>query len=203
MLITIKPATSTEIFRCKLQLLFIHCLAAFVCLPFKNRLTTPSWYEIAFWGFVLAFLARYNFYYAVASLSFFVTRLFWVWWPLEWIPLIPRSLFLCLLVWCYFLTPAHVLFTPMDLWATYLEHPSLNHVDILTWTYRDNSTETRWLKDLLPKEQGLANIRVVMVNHQTRWDANTADASFDDHAEMILKDIESVYEVRTCYLSNL
>ncbi|KAJ5736417.1 uncharacterized protein N7483_001542 [Penicillium malachiteum] len=34
---------------------------------------------------------------------------------------------------------------------------------------------------------------MVMVNHRTQWDANTVDANFEDHAEMILKEVESVH----------
>lgn len=34
-----------------------------------------------------------------------------------------------------------------------------------------------------------------MVNHLTRWDANTANMGFEDHASMILHDIESVRKV--------
>jgi hypothetical protein len=60
------------------------------------------------------------------------------------------------------------------------------------WTYRNDTTEVRWLKDILPEIEGLESTRVVMVNHQTRWDANTANMKFEDHAAMILGDIESL-----------
>lgn len=41
-----------------------------------------------------------------------------------------------------------------------------------------------------------------MVNHPTHWCGNAADASFDDHAEMILKEVESVHKVRARHPSN-
>jgi hypothetical protein len=41
------------------------------------------------------------------------------------------------------------------------------------WAYRGNQSRVHWLRDLLPEEQEFRNIRVVMVNHQTRWDSNT------------------------------
>ncbi|KAI1126623.1 hypothetical protein F5Y10DRAFT_209678 [Nemania abortiva] len=173
-------------------------------------------YELAFWALVVTASARHDFYYIVTSLSFFATRLHYRMWPFARFPIIPRLIFIALSIWCYFLTPAHVLgYTLMDLWAPYSVYPPLNPIEIVhdagessvvdvfaihglgsnpdsAWTYRDKITETRWLKDVLPKEEGLSNMRVVMVNHRTQWFANTVDASFEDHAEMILKDIESV-----------
>ena len=63
------------------------------------------------------------------------------------------------------------------------------------WTARRNGTEVRWLRDLLPRVEGVGHMRVAMVNHQTRWDANTANMRFEDHAAMILEDIENMREV--------
>ncbi|KAI0538315.1 hypothetical protein GGR58DRAFT_501308 [Xylaria digitata] len=175
-------------------------------------------HELAFWVVVVTAACRYNLYYTVTSLSLLVTHLHLVVWPFARFPVISYSILFGLLTWCFFLTPVHVLsFTLIDLWAPYSVHPPSNTVDIVhdagrnsvvdvfaihglgsnpdsAWTYRDNITEIRWLKDILPKEQGFINIRVVMVNHQTQWYANTVDASFEDHAEMILKDIESVHK---------
>ncbi|KAI0420494.1 hypothetical protein F5X98DRAFT_29554 [Xylaria grammica] len=175
-------------------------------------------YELAFWVAIVAASSRYNLYYTVTSLSLFVTRLHLIWWPFARFAVVPRSILLGLLIWCYFLTPAHVFtFTLMDLWAPYSVYPPFNPIEIVhdagenavvdvfaihglgsnpasAWAYRDNGTEIRWLKDVLPKEPGFVNIRVVMVNHQTKWNANTADASFEEHAEMILRDVESVYK---------
>ena len=64
-----------------------------------------------------------------------------------------------------------------------------------TWTYRNDTTEVRWLKEILPKTEGLESIRVAMVNHQTRWDANTVNMKFEDHAASILDEIESLRTV--------
>jgi hypothetical protein len=64
------------------------------------------------------------------------------------------------------------------------------------WTYLENGTEARWLKDILPKEKGLENIRIAMINHQTRWHSNTPDMPFEEHAAMILDDIESLHQVQ-------
>ncbi|KAJ5919131.1 hypothetical protein N7466_010074 [Penicillium verhagenii] len=175
-------------------------------------------YEPAFWAVVVAVSVPYDLYYIVTSLSFCATRLHFVLWPFARFPIIPRLILVCLSIWCYFLTPAHVFtFTLMDLWTPYSIHPPLNPIEVVhdpgenavvdvfaihglgsnpdsAWTYRDNVTEIRWLKDILPKEQGLVNTRVVMVNHRTQWYANTVDASFDDHAEMILKEVENVHK---------
>jgi len=63
------------------------------------------------------------------------------------------------------------------------------------WTYRNDTTKVYWLKEILPKTEGLERIRVAMVNHQTRWDANAANIKFKDHAASILDEIESLRTV--------
>ncbi|KAJ5319311.1 uncharacterized protein N7506_012015 [Penicillium brevicompactum] len=183
----------------------------------KVKRTFPR-YELAFWAVVVAAAMRCNFYYIVTLLSFCATRMYWVLWPLARVPVLPWLVLVFLSIWCLFLTPAHVVtFTPLDLWTPYSIHTPLNPIEVVhdpgknavvdvfaihglgsnpdsAWTYKENATEIRWLKDLLPKEQGISNTRVVMVNHRTHWDANTVDASFEDHAEMILNEVESVHK---------
>src|SRR5271154_6216015 len=34
------------------------------------------------------------------------------------------------------------------------------------WTARRNGTEVRWLRDLLPRVEGVGHMRVAMINHQ-------------------------------------
>ncbi|KAI9760767.1 MAG: hypothetical protein M1840_002213 [Geoglossum simile] len=103
----------------------------------------------------------------------------------------------------------------MDIWTPYANRPPLKPSDILynagegtlvdvfaihglrsnadsAWTYRNDTTEVHWLKEILPKTEGLENIRVAVVNHQTRWDANTANMKFENHAVLILDEIESL-----------
>ena len=58
------------------------------------------------------------------------------------------------------------------------------------WTYTSNTTQVRWLTDLLPRAEGLESARVIMVNHQTRWDSNTASMDLIDYASELLGHIE-------------
>ncbi|KAH6722574.1 hypothetical protein BKA61DRAFT_667311 [Leptodontidium sp. MPI-SDFR-AT-0119] len=63
------------------------------------------------------------------------------------------------------------------------------------WTYRGaNGTSVRWLKDLLPYRKGFGDIRVTMLNHQTRWDSHSAAMSFEDHAAKLLDDVEDIHK---------
>jgi hypothetical protein len=65
------------------------------------------------------------------------------------------------------------------------------------WTFRGaNYTDLCWLKDLLPHQEGFRDIRVTMLNHQTRWDSHTANMLFEDHAAKLLEDIEDIHKVR-------
>ncbi|KAI1172761.1 hypothetical protein F4777DRAFT_560413 [Nemania sp. FL0916] len=150
-------------------------------------------YELGFWLVAVAIsITRYDMYYAVTSLSIFAVRLHCIKWPFARFWIVPRLILLVLVIWCCFLSPTHVYhFTLMDLFASYSAHPLLNPVEVLydpgenavvdfyaihglgsnpdsAWTYRHNPIETRWLKDILPKESGFADIRIVMVNHQTQ-----------------------------------
>lgn len=52
-----------------------------------------------------------------------------------------------------------------------------------------------WLRDLLPKQNGLENIKVIMLNHQTRWDSHSPEVDFDVFAKMMLDDIEHLHQV--------
>jgi len=63
------------------------------------------------------------------------------------------------------------------------------------WRYAANGTEVYWLRDLLPKQKGLENIKVTMLNHQTRWDSHSPEVDFDVLAKMILDDIEHLHHV--------
>jgi hypothetical protein len=63
------------------------------------------------------------------------------------------------------------------------------------WAYGGNQSRVHWLRDLLPEEQGFRNTRVVMVNHQTRWDSNTAHMGLHEHASELLESIQSLHKV--------
>ncbi|KAI1104919.1 hypothetical protein F4804DRAFT_305447 [Jackrogersella minutella] len=120
--------------------------------------------------------------------------------------------------WFVSMTPIHVLVpTPMDLFTPYTipsAHRATNImydsgssavVDILAihglgsnpdsaWTYKyDNGTRVNWLRDLLPTTEGFQGTRVVMVNHQTRWDSNVAEMGFHEHASELLEHIQSIH----------
>ena len=58
------------------------------------------------------------------------------------------------------------------------------------WTYTSNTTQVCWLSDLLPRSKGLETARAMMVNHQTRWDSNTASMDLIDYASELLGHIE-------------
>ncbi|KAF9884504.1 hypothetical protein FE257_001691 [Aspergillus nanangensis] len=129
------------------------------------------------------------------------------------------SVFGLSLAWTIFLSPAH-LFVPtlMDLWSDTSERPPTQFTEIVyspddghisvdvyaihgmgsnatsAWMHKDKHSQTRWLKDVLPAVEGLQSIRVIQVNHQSRWDANSALMQFNDHAEMVLGDIESLHK---------
>ncbi|EHK24245.1 uncharacterized protein TRIVIDRAFT_61048 [Trichoderma virens Gv29-8] len=61
------------------------------------------------------------------------------------------------------------------------------------WAYQRNDSRVYWLRDFLPKARGLSDIRVIMVNHQTRWDSNTAYLGFHDHASELLEEIQNLH----------
>ncbi|UKZ80293.1 hypothetical protein TrVFT333_008050 [Trichoderma virens FT-333] len=61
------------------------------------------------------------------------------------------------------------------------------------WAYQRNDSRVYWLRDFLPKARGLSDIRVVMVNHQTHWDSNTAYLGFHDHASELLEEIQNLH----------
>ncbi|KAH8769342.1 hypothetical protein BGZ57DRAFT_929661 [Hyaloscypha finlandica] len=50
-----------------------------------------------------------------------------------------------------------------------------------------------WLRDLLPHEDALKRMKIIQVNHQTRWDANVSDVAFEDHARAVLQVMETVH----------
>ena len=55
--------------------------------------------------------------------------------------------------------------------------------------------ETRWLKDFIPEDEVIRNARIMMLNHDTRWDANAAGQDFTQHATSMLQAIENHREV--------
>ncbi|KAI1391345.1 uncharacterized protein F4822DRAFT_182777 [Hypoxylon trugodes] len=61
------------------------------------------------------------------------------------------------------------------------------------WTHKKgNDAEVNWLSDLLPQVEGLQNTRIVLVNHQTRWDSDVAEKGFHDHASELLEHIQDI-----------
>lgn len=63
------------------------------------------------------------------------------------------------------------------------------------WTYKSNETNVRWLSELLPQARGFQDARIIMVNHQTRWDSNAASMELNDHASSLLEHIEAHHKV--------
>ncbi len=55
--------------------------------------------------------------------------------------------------------------------------------------------ETRWLRDFIPEDEVIRDARIMMLNHDTRWDANAAGQSFIQHAGSMLQAIEDHHEV--------
>jgi hypothetical protein len=62
------------------------------------------------------------------------------------------------------------------------------------WAYKTNDTKVSWLSDLLPKVDGLQDIRVVTVNHQIRLDSNTAHMGLQYHAFELLESIQRLHK---------
>jgi len=103
----------------------------------------------------------------------------------------------------------------MDGWTKYAEHPPFRSFEVLhqpdnptidvfaihglgsnpasAWRYIGNGTEALWLQDLLPQQQDLETMRVIMINHQTRWDSHSPEVDFDVYAKMMLDDIEYLH----------
>ncbi|CAJ2506061.1 Uu.00g001910.m01.CDS01 [Anthostomella pinea] len=123
-----------------------------------------------------------------------------------------------LLAWCLSLTPVHI-FVPtlIDYWTPYVEHDPMRMTEIVydagskaavdifaihglasgpdsAWTYKSNATRVRWLSELLPQTEGFRDVRIAMINHQTRWDANTAYMELNDYASDLLENIESLHK---------
>lgn len=71
------------------------------------------------------------------------------------------------------------------------------------WTYRGNGTEVSWLRDILPQQDGLQQIRVALINHQTCWDSNAASMTLEDHANMLLDSLEQLHQVISCVILGL
>ncbi|KAI5926228.1 hypothetical protein F4810DRAFT_656035 [Camillea tinctor] len=175
--------------------------------------------ELIFWVPVVAVSIWYNVFWAIISISLALTHLHYLKWPFTKSSKFAQLRFIGLVIWCVYLSPAQV-FLPvlMDLWAPSSPHlSSSNPIDIVydsgknaavdifaihglgsnpdsAWTYWDNGTEMRWLKEILPKEEGLDNIRIVMANHLTHWTGGSVGAKFEDHAEILLRDIERAYK---------
>ncbi|KAI1826722.1 hypothetical protein F4861DRAFT_536768 [Xylaria intraflava] len=119
-----------------------------------------------------------------------------------------------MIYWCFSITPFHIFVpTAMDVLTPYRVHEALHMTEVLhdpgrsasvdifaihglgsmpenAWTYRSNETKVRWLSDLLPSTVGFQDARIVMVNHQTRWDSNAAYMEFNYHASELLEHIE-------------
>lgn len=80
-----------------------------------------------------------------------------------------------------------------DIYSLFAIH-GLGSNPLSAWRYLGNETEVYWLQDLLPWQEGLESMRVIMVDHQTRWDAHSPEVDFGIFAEMMLKDIEYLHE---------
>ncbi|KAI6758637.1 hypothetical protein HG530_010877 [Fusarium avenaceum] len=124
-----------------------------------------------------------------------------------------------LILWCLIISPIHIFIpTPMDAWTRYAEHPTFRSFEVLNdpgrstiveifaihglgsnpssaWRYGGNGSQVHWLTDLLPKQKGLENIKIIMLNHQTRWDSHSPEVDFDVFAKMMLDDIEHLHQV--------
>ncbi|KAH6954701.1 hypothetical protein DER45DRAFT_314694 [Fusarium avenaceum] len=125
---------------------------------------------------------------------------------------------LVLILWCLIISPIHIFIpTPMDAWTRYAEHPTFRSFEVLNdpgrstiveifaihglgsnpssaWRYGGNGSQVYWLTDLLPKQKGLENIKIIMLNHQTRWDSHSPEIDFDVFAKMMLDDIEHLHQ---------
>ncbi|KIL94200.1 hypothetical protein FAVG1_02762 [Fusarium avenaceum] len=125
---------------------------------------------------------------------------------------------LVLILWCLIISPIHIFVpTPMDAWTRYVEHPTFRSFEVLNdpgkstiveifaihglgsnpssaWRYGGNGSQVHWLTDLLPKQKGLENIKIIMLNHQTRWDSHSPEVDFDVFAKMMLDDIEHLHQ---------
>ncbi|SPJ73874.1 uncharacterized protein FTOL_03604 [Fusarium torulosum] len=125
---------------------------------------------------------------------------------------------LVLILWCLIISPIHIFVpTPMDAWTRYAEHPTFRSFEVLNdpgkstiveifaihglgsdpssaWRYGGNGSQVYWLTDLLPKQKDLENIKITMLNHQTRWDSHSPEVDFDVFAKMILDDIEHLHQ---------
>ena len=73
------------------------------------------------------------------------------------------------------------------------------------WTHRTKSKDdsgelakTKWLEEFLPKDEEFRNARIMLLNHQTRWDVSASGKRFEQHAESMLHEIEYAREV--CYV---
>ena len=64
------------------------------------------------------------------------------------------------------------------------------------WRHRrsgDGST-VDWLTEVLPRQKGCQEIRITLLNHQTRWDSRTAQVDFKTHAKSMLSYVERLNE---------
>jgi hypothetical protein len=61
------------------------------------------------------------------------------------------------------------------------------------WHYVGNGTSVSWLQELLPQQKGLDKMRIIKINHQTRWDSHSPKVEFDLFAKMMLDDIEHLH----------
>ena len=70
------------------------------------------------------------------------------------------------------------------------------------WTHvtkdKNSSREvaTKWLEDFLPKDEAFQYARIMLLNHQTRWDVSASSKRFEQHAESMLQEIEYAREAR-------
>ncbi|KAF5676590.1 nb-arc domain-containing protein [Fusarium heterosporum] len=127
-----------------------------------------------------------------------------------------------MLYWCFCITPFHVFApTAMDVWTPYAVHDALRMTEVVydpghdasidtsifaihglgsrpdsAWTYNLNETKVRWLSELLPQTRGFRDARVVMINHQTRWDSNAASMDLNGHASELLEHIKSQHKMK-------
>jgi hypothetical protein len=63
-----------------------------------------------------------------------------------------------------------------------------------TRTVLGKFVETMWLEDFLPKDEVFQYARIMLLNHQTRWDVSASSKRFEQHAESMLQEIEYARE---------
>jgi pimeloyl-ACP methyl ester carboxylesterase len=95
--------------------------------------------------------------------------------------------------WCISITPIHVLApTLMDFWSPYAVHPTLQGTQVMYDAGENAEVDIFAIHGLGSNPDSAWAYRVVLVNHQTRWDANSADMGLYEHASDLLNHIENL-----------